>query len=541
MALAESKPGKAMHPTEARPAATQEAEAEVIYQRLDDLPRRTPVVTFALVALISAIAGLQYFLAGGHLDGSDPAAGFVGWALGAKVPSLVAQGEWWRLVTASFLHATWLHLSLNVFGLLFLGWMTESYFGRMRTVLIFVLTAVCGTAVSYALTPRVSLGASTGIMGLFGALVVHHFENRRILPERSRQIYPVLLVMLFVQVVVDRVVPRTDAFAHLGGLAGGMLLGGLMEGRLAWSHFRSREWLPLPITLAASVGLIGYGIFGLATTLPQRADLFRAARTSDPTVQADILQRVAERNPRFTELTLQVVEMLRQQGRHDEAARLIQKLPGRAQGASLPQEQQGKLEQVATDFVERGKRAMDQGRFEEALIDFRRAGVLSSDPSLRSTAYNDHAWVLAEHLRRDLAEAERYAISAAILAPKSSVIADTVAWVYYRQGRYKEALFRQLEAMKLAEAEASGFQRRAMGSAEAAELPYHLGVIYEKLGRRGEAVAAYNRACEMRRPYPEAETGISRLAPPTPAPVVPLGPRPPLDPNLDPAIRRGIL
>jgi len=155
-----------------------------------------PVATWSLILVLVLCALAQWLVAGGGFQGAELGSIYSDWALGAKVPSLVASGEYWRLITASFLHGSWLHLALNLLALLVFGRMVELFFGRTRMLVIFVLTCVSGAVVSYLLTPRISLGASTGVMGLIGALVMHHFKYRRYLPERAAQVYPLLLIIL---------------------------------------------------------------------------------------------------------------------------------------------------------------------------------------------------------------------------------------------------------------------------------------------------------------------------------------------------------
>ena len=90
---------------------------------------------------------------------------------GAKVNSLILEGEWWRLFTPIFVHIGLLHLVMNSIALYFLGVFTERIFGNVRFVFIYLFAGVAGTLSSLLFSPSISAGASGAIMGLFGALL----------------------------------------------------------------------------------------------------------------------------------------------------------------------------------------------------------------------------------------------------------------------------------------------------------------------------------------------------------------------------------
>ncbi|MGH2657324.1 MAG: rhomboid family intramembrane serine protease, partial [Actinomycetota bacterium] len=89
---------------------------------------------------------------------------------GAMVPVLVARGEWWRLVTAMFLHVGVLHLALNSFGLYIFGSVVEQALGTARMVTLYLVTGFCATAVSFAFGPPAvaAVGASGAVFGMLG-------------------------------------------------------------------------------------------------------------------------------------------------------------------------------------------------------------------------------------------------------------------------------------------------------------------------------------------------------------------------------------
>src|SRR5206468_7460612 len=91
----------------------------------------------------------------------------------------VAHGEWWRLITAAFLHYGPIHLGLNMLVLWFIGPALEEYFGRWRYLLLYLVSGLAGSAGALLVTPNSpTVGASGAIWGLMGAAVL--LEARRI-------------------------------------------------------------------------------------------------------------------------------------------------------------------------------------------------------------------------------------------------------------------------------------------------------------------------------------------------------------------------
>jgi membrane associated rhomboid family serine protease len=127
----------------------------------------------------------------------------------------VAEGEYWRLITAAFLHGSILHLALNMYALYLFGPPLEAALGRVRFVAVYLISAVGGTAFSYAFNdPRqASLGASGAVFGLLGAFF---FVNRRLGRETSG-----LLVLLGINFAFGFIAANIDWRAHLGGMIAG--------------------------------------------------------------------------------------------------------------------------------------------------------------------------------------------------------------------------------------------------------------------------------------------------------------------------------
>ncbi len=130
----------------------------------------------------------------------------------------VADGEYYRLITAAFLHAGVFHLAMNMFALASLGPMLETALGRSRFLALYVLSALGGSTLSYLLSEpnQLGVGASGAIFGLFGA----YYVVVRQLGGETRSI----LTLLAVNLVITFAIPIIDWRAHLGGLVAGAVV-----------------------------------------------------------------------------------------------------------------------------------------------------------------------------------------------------------------------------------------------------------------------------------------------------------------------------
>jgi len=188
-----------------------------------------PVTTIFLVAnvLMLGVSFMAVTAAGGESGITAILWGLGGapqYRLGMSVPMqlLLVNGEWWRLVTAMFLHGGLIHIGFNMMALMQLGPAIEELYGSGRYLFLYTVTGAFGFLAS-AFTGHLSLGASGAILGLVGAMLA--VTNKRggasMRDLRSRLISSV--VLLFVLGFLPGI--AIDNWAHGGGLVAGFLLG----------------------------------------------------------------------------------------------------------------------------------------------------------------------------------------------------------------------------------------------------------------------------------------------------------------------------
>jgi len=144
---------------------------------------------------------------------------------GAKVNSLIAQGEYWRLLTSVFLHIGALHLLFNSIALLSFGRLAETIYGHGRFLAIYLVAGVSGSVLSAILNPRgISAGASGAIFGLAGALAIFFAVNRNKGPMTGQGQLGSIVALLAINAVFGVLNPMIDNWAHAGGLLAGAAL-----------------------------------------------------------------------------------------------------------------------------------------------------------------------------------------------------------------------------------------------------------------------------------------------------------------------------
>jgi membrane associated rhomboid family serine protease len=130
----------------------------------------------------------------------------------------IADGEYWRLLTAGFLHAGLFHLATNMLSLWILGSMLEPAFGRWRFGLIYLVSLLCGSFGALLMSPdSVTVGASGAIFGLLGAAAVLARNRGFSLMESG------LGIWIGLNLLITFTVPNISVGGHLGGLVGGGL------------------------------------------------------------------------------------------------------------------------------------------------------------------------------------------------------------------------------------------------------------------------------------------------------------------------------
>jgi membrane associated rhomboid family serine protease len=142
----------------------------------------------------------------------------------------VANGGWWRLITAGFLHANVLHIGLNMLILWLVGAPLEEMLGRGRYLLLYFVSLLAGSAGALLQAPFVhTVGASGAIFGLFGALLVlEYFATGQIV---GGQAFGLIVINLIFSFAFNNI----SWGGHIGGLVGG-ILGTLVLARFGRGH-----------------------------------------------------------------------------------------------------------------------------------------------------------------------------------------------------------------------------------------------------------------------------------------------------------------
>ncbi len=262
------------------------SEGEILPPIQDDMPEMpqqgrersgwhwsTAPATYLLVSINCLVFGAM--LLGGVSPTSPNSDQLLHW--GANNGFLVLNGQWWRLLTATFVHVGLLHLGTNMWCLWHLGLLGEPLLGPMGLLAVYMLTGICGNLLSTAVDPRVvGAGASGAVFGIAGILIV--LLSNKLLPIPPSELwrlrksviwFAVLNFILGGSIQVAHVVPglrslpMIDNMAHLGGCLSGMALGVPLLSRMTAG--REKYLRRQAITFAVAAALLSLFGFWIAS------------------------------------------------------------------------------------------------------------------------------------------------------------------------------------------------------------------------------------------------------------------------------------
>lgn len=183
----------------------------------------SPWITYGIITINVAVFILMVLNAVSFF--APTAADLVRW--GADFGPLTTHGQWWRILTAAFVHIGVIHLLMNMYILLCIGQVTERLFGKAGFITLYLLAGVGGNLASLAFHPfTVAAGASGAVFGLYGGLLGYLLLQRAVVPQRRvAALAKGAGIFLVYNMVYGVSQSNVDIAAHIGGFVSGFLLG----------------------------------------------------------------------------------------------------------------------------------------------------------------------------------------------------------------------------------------------------------------------------------------------------------------------------
>jgi rhomboid protease GluP len=176
---------------------------------------------------------------------------------GAKWRAAILAGEYWRLVTAGFLHGGAIHIMMNSWVLFDLGAQVEEALGTSRLLIIYFISTITGFGASMYWSDSLSVGASAGLFGLIGAMIAYGMQSKSAMSSAIRQHYTRWamygMAMGFLGVFA------IDNGAHIGGLAGGFGVAYLMGSPSLLPHSPKERLIRLAAGVSLALTAVAFG------------------------------------------------------------------------------------------------------------------------------------------------------------------------------------------------------------------------------------------------------------------------------------------
>jgi rhomboid protease GluP len=321
-------------------------------RRLDELGQGT-WITPALVAA-NVLVYLIMALIGGKLGGFDPQE-YATW--GANIGPMTLGGQWWRLLTAVFVHLNLAHVLLNMWALWNIARLAERLFGRWLLLLVYCASGALASLSSVIWNPTVaSVGASGAIFGLFGAFFAFLAKPDTLVPRSVIRTHWLSTAVFVTYSLFNGFLSEgIDNAAHVGGLLAGFALGWVAARPL---DATDREEFPFP-QLVACLGITGAALLaglwqmhalGPRRTTPEQYAQQHAAYAKAAAENLRLWQEVVGRATAYNLTSKQLADRFDKDIRpfwSENSARLHKELP------TLPRQQQWFAQLVADEALAR--------------------------------------------------------------------------------------------------------------------------------------------------------------------------------------------
>jgi rhomboid protease GluP len=180
--------------------------------------KRAPVTAMLLV-IITFVFGIEWL--NGALRNDQTLVD-----MGAIIPHMMQEGQYWRAVAAMFLHAGVLHWAANSWALFQLGALYEVMFGSTRFAVTYFVTGIIASIASSLVAQGPAVGASGAILGILGAFFFSIKRSPIWRNDRmARSLLPQLVFWAGLNIVLGFQIRNIDNAAHIAGLLSGIILG----------------------------------------------------------------------------------------------------------------------------------------------------------------------------------------------------------------------------------------------------------------------------------------------------------------------------
>ena len=262
---------RALSPVVARRPIAQSALAtkenkEALDTFTQTLESVTPTTYFTYALIAANILVFAAMAISGVSPSSPKTADLLKW--GADFGVYTVNGQWWRLLTAMFVHIGLMHLVFNMIAFAYVGRTVERMFGNVGFLALYIVSGLGGGILAMYLDPlQIHAGASGAIFGIYGALLAMLLRARGSIPPKILSDLKRYVMVFIAYNLINSFNPRISMAAHIGGLITGFI-GGLIAAQPLDGDIGNGRTARNMLVIAAGVVLCSIGVVGMRAKYP---------------------------------------------------------------------------------------------------------------------------------------------------------------------------------------------------------------------------------------------------------------------------------